>query len=234
MNYKLQANIPDVTVKLTPNPLNAKISLTEAAKREFALMVWMQDLIENNFLTARFYLKPMCGKNVDGVYVPNPSEPDKAIKYLEYGEKDWYETWYGEKEGEADTTHMTRMERIMNDPYVKCMIDALEEEHCGDCTCVPSSCVRCHAEDVLGLDTLPSSKHVNRKIGELAWQDYATPEQKERRAELLRPSRESAEKYWAEHPDIKAFHQPRWDQEEKLAKELYAEHLRLYKEQESL
>lgn len=30
---------------------------------------------------------------------------------------------------------------------------ALLEEHCGDCTCVPSPCMKCHAEAALGVRT---------------------------------------------------------------------------------
>ena len=30
----------------------------------------------------------------------------------------------------------------------------LKGSHCGDCTCVPMSCSKCHAEELLGIDTL--------------------------------------------------------------------------------
>ena len=32
--------------------------------------------------------------------------------------------------------------------------EALQEEHMGDCTYVSCSCVRCHAENILGVDTI--------------------------------------------------------------------------------
>ena len=37
--------------------------------------------------------------------------------------------------------------------------------HCGDCTCVPASCSKCHAESVLGIDTIKGvGKHALTKI----------------------------------------------------------------------
>ena len=36
----------------------------------------------------------------------------------------------------------------------------LRESHCGDCICVPGTCVKCYVESLLGVDTLPGlGKH---------------------------------------------------------------------------
>lgn len=45
-------------------------------------------------------------------------------------------------------------------------IDALEkEEHSGDCTCSPFSCIKCHAETLIGIDTIKGlSKYSALKI----------------------------------------------------------------------
>jgi len=34
-------------------------------------------------------------------------------------------------------------------------VTALRDAHIGDCTCVPCSCLKCHAEGYLGIDTIP-------------------------------------------------------------------------------
>jgi hypothetical protein len=46
------------------------------------------------------------------------------------------------------------------------MVAELEKGiHCGDCTCVPASCTKCHAEDTLGINTIKGAgKHSLRKI----------------------------------------------------------------------
>lgn len=44
-------------------------------------------------------------------------------------------------------------------------ISELQSLHCGDCTCVPASCMKCSAEYLLGIDTMPRlGKHSARKI----------------------------------------------------------------------
>jgi hypothetical protein len=44
-------------------------------------------------------------------------------------------------------------------------INALVDMHDGDCTCVPGSCLKCHAEDFVGVNTLPGlGKHEAYKI----------------------------------------------------------------------
>jgi hypothetical protein len=41
----------------------------------------------------------------------------------------------------------------------------LEDIHGGDCTCVPCSCMRCHVENLLGIDTLEGcGKHLAYKV----------------------------------------------------------------------
>lgn len=48
---------------------------------------------------------------------------------------------------------------------VRYYIDALNTEHFGDCTCVPCSCIRCHAEEALGISTIEGcGKHSLYKI----------------------------------------------------------------------
>lgn len=44
-------------------------------------------------------------------------------------------------------------------------IKELQLEHGGDCTCFPASCPKCHAESLLGIDTIKGlGKHECRKI----------------------------------------------------------------------
>jgi hypothetical protein len=39
-------------------------------------------------------------------------------------------------------------------------VDELASKHSGDCTCVPCSCLKCHVESLLGVDTIPGlGKH---------------------------------------------------------------------------
>lgn len=55
--------------------------------------------------------------------------------------------------------------------YCKALFHELEKgSHCGDCTCVPSSCIKCHAEELAGVDTLnglrkQTAMYVERAFG---------------------------------------------------------------------
>lgn len=55
---------------------------------------------------------------------------------------------YNEEGGKENSKIDQRIDEIM-----EYYIDALKNAHCGDCTCVPSACDKCHAEELLGIHT---------------------------------------------------------------------------------
>jgi hypothetical protein len=234
LKYQLHSHIPGVTVKLTPNPLNAKIEMTETAKREFALTVWTQDLVENYFLTGRFYMNPRCGKNVDGVYVPDEPNIKEAISWTESGEKIWYEGWYGEKNGEEDTTTLPRVDRLLQNKLVAAYLSELDSEHCGDCIAVACTCCRCYAEEILGINTLPVGKSIARILQELYFEEHAAQEEKDarrKRQEEFKLKYPSSNKMT---PEQLAHWEPIWVENKRIALQYYEEHKRLYRLQEGL
>ena len=49
--------------------------------------------------------------------------------------------------------------------YVTEYVDQLKYAHVGDCTCLPTSCMKCMAEEALGIDTIAGlGKHSAHKI----------------------------------------------------------------------
>lgn len=56
----------------------------------------------------------------------------------------------------------------INEDAAECLelyLAELKSPHCGDCICVACTCDKCHAEELLGIDTLgPNGKHVNHYI----------------------------------------------------------------------
>jgi hypothetical protein len=52
------------------------------------------------------------------------------------------------------------------DQLLEHYITELQGNHVGDCTCVACSCSKCHAEYLLGIDTIPGlGKHAANKFG---------------------------------------------------------------------
>ena len=48
--------------------------------------------------------------------------------------------------------------------YVQSLIEALTDQHIGDCTAFPCSCEKCWAEDILEISTAPPSKMIGNAI----------------------------------------------------------------------
>ena len=50
------------------------------------------------------------------------------------------------------------------DLLLECYLAELKSNHWGDCTCSPSSCMKCIAEEFLGISTADAKKHVLHTI----------------------------------------------------------------------
>jgi len=99
---------------------------------------------------------------------------------------------------------------------VKAYEDYLQMSHGGDCTCFPGACVKCHAEDALGISTIEGlGKHSAHKImgsfGENGTIDEAITilEQK--------PSYEKTEVWKGFTQEEYEKHIPRWESEREVA-----------------
>lgn len=122
----------------------------------------------------------------------NKNPLDTTIELDEFEKKElWYKVKIAEMEDLLFSTHFHLTEgqhfsidraRLECDPKyymtdVKSGLDArvddltnyfieeLQSSHVGDCICVPCSCSKCHAEELVGIDTIPGlRKHVAYKI----------------------------------------------------------------------
>ena len=118
------------------NPLCSTVELDETDQIIFRLKIKVEEL-QDCLGSVQMSLE-------DGGYL----DRDKKIAYS-------FEDF--EENGVFDK----RIDNLFN-WYVK----SLRDTHCGDCTCVSSSCSKCRAEDILGINTLGSSpgKHSLRYI----------------------------------------------------------------------
>ncbi len=98
------------------------------------------------------------------------------------------------------------------DIMMRYSLEALNEEHMGDCVCEPCSCSKCHAENLLGIDTIEglgkhAANHIRSAFGDNRGIDEAiawlTDYQPQPSPEWLRVASKEAFK----------LHVPRWRQE---------------------
>lgn len=106
-----------------PNPLRTTVDLDDDDRQRLRLKLIIEEL-EERIYGAHFHLEP--GDSFD---------PVEALKELDV---DSLESESFDK----------RIDKLLNH-----YTEELQGIHCGDCTCVPCSCSKCHAEHLLGIDT---------------------------------------------------------------------------------
>jgi hypothetical protein len=129
-------------VKITyhPNPLRTVIELDPAELENFRLKVKLAEMSDLLF-DAHFHLE-------EGAYF----DLAKA--------RDAVDPAYYLQDGDKISGLDERVELL-----VSTFVSDLAGTHIGDCTCFPASCTKCHAEEILGIDTIKGmGKHMGSKI----------------------------------------------------------------------
>ncbi len=173
------------------NPLYTTIELDEHEKKELWYKIKVEQLEELIF-GAHFHLKE--GKYFD----------------LEKARKEVDPEYYC-------TDEKSPLDKRC-DELLAYYLDDLQSCHVGDCTCVPCSCSKCHAESLLGIDTIPGlGKHSAYKV------DAAFGKDNERSIEEAiaylanyEPAPPSDPKTWEKVGGYEQ-HIPRWKAEAKVA-----------------
>ena len=124
------------------NPLCTTVELDEHERELFRLKIKVKEM-EDDMFNAHFYL-------TEGQYY----DLDQARKELDP------EYFLSNDPGEKKSGLDERVEMLLEH-----FLEELKSSHRGDCTCVPCSCSKCHAESILGIDTIPGvDKHSLYKI----------------------------------------------------------------------
>lgn len=142
------------------NPLRTQVLLDEHEKKEFWYKIKVEELQET-IISAYF------GLDEDKTYF----NIDEARTELdpEYFCPDWTDS---AKKGEK-----SKLDQRVDKLFQYYIADLEQNPHCGDCTCVPCSCSKCRAEDILGIDTIAGlGKHEGHKIWSVFWRGHNQPD----------------------------------------------------------
>lgn len=131
-------------VKYSQNPMHSLIILTDVEKEQFRNTI-LKDILEEELITIDIYIQGKI-KLPDG-YESIEDYAKKEVKRLS--------EMFEDDELDQEVEHQFEW-----------MIEQLEQGyHVGDCTCVPASCGKCHAEYLLGFDTIKGlGKHEGAKL----------------------------------------------------------------------
>jgi hypothetical protein len=131
-------------ITYTDNPLATKIELDDFEKMKLWYKIKIKEM-EELLWDSHFALEE---PNVDIA---------KARKYLDY-------KYFSGDDNIKDGENSPLEDRV--DEMWKLMIQDLKEGyHAGDCTAIPCSCLKCYAEEMIGIDTLKgTTKFMNDKI----------------------------------------------------------------------
>lgn len=117
------------------NPLENKIHLSWVGIHTFKFLFVVYELSKKIIITKSYLSKNIDDKELQ--YLKKDLDIDDFFNFTEYeplmAVEDYFQQLHGQK-----------------------ILDSLQGSHNGDCVKQPSSCLKCHAEELLGIDSLLS------------------------------------------------------------------------------
>jgi len=137
-------------ITYTPNPLATIVELDDHEKEVLRLKLKIE-VYEDMIFSAHWNLT-RTAEYLAGL--PRPSTIEKAREEaIEELDPDY---WCSDEGSKLDA----RVEELLSH-----YLEELKLEHVGDCTCFPMSCSKCHAESMIGVDTIKGlGKHAGYRI----------------------------------------------------------------------
>lgn len=160
-------------------------------------------------------------------------EKDKELFRLKIEQEVLFEALYSvhyhlSKNETPDVERAKREASLVDTGYSKYVDELLEaytqdllHGHMGDCTCVPCSCSKCHAEYILGIDTIEGlGKHLAYKIDSAFSREDGSPRTIDEAIEQLDiPLSEEPNEHYKNHPEMYKQYLPKWQKERIAARE---------------
>lgn len=186
------------------NPLRTSVELDEHDRQIFWLKIKIEELQEKLF-SANFSLTE-----------------DKKYFSLDRARRETAPEEYIKEDNQEKTPLDQRVDKLF-----ECYLEELLSSHCGDCTCIPCSCMKCHAENILGLDTLkpfPGKHELSSINSAFSYMENGETKQRSLSEALTylrdhKISREKPEEWKRFSQEEYEKHIPRWEAEQVRAYE---------------
>lgn len=125
-------------ITYTPNPLDTIVELDEHEVELFRLKLKLE-IYEDKMFSAHYALTDSIHDRGPLKAVPLEQAVAEAVRELDPNK------WCADEKRKVDE----RVEQLLNHHLAE-----LKGSHLGDCVCFAMSCSKCHAESLLGIDTL--------------------------------------------------------------------------------
>lgn len=130
-------------ITYTPNPLDTVVELDRQEIDMFRLKIKLQQYEEMIF-SAYYTITSRLEERGSLKAITAEEAMKEARKELDP------DYWCNDEADKEDHSKLDSRVELLLDHYIA----DLKSSHVGDCTCVPASCSKCHAEQLLGIDTL--------------------------------------------------------------------------------
>ena len=138
-----------MNIVYTENPLCTRVELDAHESKNFWNLLKMAEMEELLF-DAHFHMQDDRWQDLE-----------KARRAVD---PDYYMD-----EDDGKSTKLDQRVQTLHEYYVADLLSS----HGGDCTCFPASCSKCHAESMLGIDTIPG---MGKHIGNYVFSIFGKPE----------------------------------------------------------
>jgi hypothetical protein len=141
-------------IEYAENPLASKIYLDISEKK---LLFWryMWEMLDEEIYNFYYWMKDP--EKQKKWYKELDNKP--ALEAHEELEKNMHNNPLNTVYEKLNSIWEKMIHTEYDESRIQSFIEALQDEHHGDCVNQPSSCLKCYAEDVLDFDSVPNLKH---------------------------------------------------------------------------
>lgn len=189
------------------NPLLNKVILNDIEKK---LLFWkvVYSEFEDVIWTLKFQLESYLDNKLDPAKIGYEPLKKYTEEFLANPIKKTYE--------KIDTLAEEMIKIEYDESKIKYFVDALQEMHDGDCISQPCSCLKCHAESMLDIESMPNYPG---NIGHALFSSFSSPNYVYNEKTIDEAIDFLGNRDYTEYENQELYKPDRWKERDKKAKE---------------